>query len=162
MEILTGDREPAARRVADALGVEEVRAGLMPDGKVAAIEELMARTNGHGTVAFVGDGLNDAPVLARADVGIAMGGLGSDAAIEAADAVIMDDDPRKVAKAIRLARRCMAVVRQNIVFAIGAKCAVLALGAANMAGMWAGIFADVGVMLLCVLNAARCLDARRV
>lgn len=162
VEILTGDREPAARRVADALGVEEVRAGLMPDGKVAAIEELMARTNGHGTVAFVGDGLNDAPVLARADVGIAMGGLGSDAAIEAADAVIMDDDPRKVAKAIRLARRCMAIVRQNIVFAIGAKCAVLALGAANMAGMWAGIFADVGVMLLCVLNAARCLDARRV
>ena len=160
--ILTGDREEAAKPVAAALGIGEVRAGLLPDEKVGAIEEMVAALDGRGTVAFVGDGLNDAPVLARADIGIAMGGLGSDAALEAADAAIMDDDPRKVAKAVRLSKRCMRIVRENIVIAIGAKCTVLALGSAGLAGMWAGIFADVGVMLICVFNASRCLASRRV
>ena len=155
--MLTGDREAAAREVAEALGIDEVHSGLLPQEKVEKLEELMAGREGQGTLAFVGDGINDAPVLSRADVGIAMGAMGSDAAIEAADLVLMDDNPLKIPKAIRAARRCMAIVYENIVFAIGVKIICLILGALGIAGLWLAIFADVGVMVLAVLNAIRAL-----
>ena len=155
--MLTGDREAAAREVAEALGIDEVHSGLLPQEKVEKLEALMAGREGQGTLAFVGDGINDAPVLSRADVGIAMGAMGSDAAIEAADLVLMDDNPLKIAKAIRAARRCMAIVYENIVFAIGVKIVCLILGALGIAGLWLAIFADVGVMVLAVLNAIRAL-----
>lgn len=155
--MLTGDREAAAREVAEALGIDEVHSGLLPQEKVEKLEELMAGREGQGTLAFVGDGINDAPVLSRADVGIAMGAMGSDAAIEAADLVLMDDNPLKIPKAIRSARRCMAIVYENIVFAIGVKIVCLILGALGIAGLWLAIFADVGVMVLAVLNAIRAL-----
>ncbi len=155
--MLTGDREAAAREVAEALGIDEVHSGLLPQEKVEKLEELMAGREGQGTLAFVGDGINDAPVLSRADVGIAMGAMGSDAAIEAADLVLMDDNPLKIPKAIRAARRCMAIVYENIVFAIGVKIVCLILGALGIAGLWLAIFADVGVMVLAVLNAVRAL-----
>ena len=155
--MLTGDREAAAREVAEALGIDEVHSGLLPQEKVEKLEELMAGREGQGTLAFVGDGINDAPVLSRADVGIAMGAMGSDAAIEAADLVLMDDNPLKIPKAIRAARRCMAIVYENIVFAIGVKIVCLILGALGIAGLWLAIFADVGVMVLAVLNAIRAL-----
>ena len=155
--MLTGDREDAAREVAEALGIDEVHSGLLPQEKVEKLEELMAGREGQGTLAFVGDGINDAPVLSRADVGIAMGAMGSDAAIEAADLVLMDDNPLKIPKAIRAARRCMAIVYENIVFAIGVKIVCLILGALGIAGLWLAIFADVGVMVLAVLNAIRAL-----
>ena len=153
--MLTGDREESAREIAGILGVDEMHSGLLPDGKVAEVERLLGETR--GKLAFVGDGINDAPVLSRADVGIAMGGLGSDAAIEAADVALMDDDPRKLASAIRIARLCMRVVRENIVFSIGVKLLCLLLGALGVANMWLAIFADVGVMVLAVLNAVRIL-----
>ena len=153
--MLTGDREVAAKAMAEELGADEYRAALLPDGKVAAIEQLLETRRPRETVAFVGDGLNDAPVLSRADVGIAMGALGTDAAIEAADIVLMDDDPLKIVTAIRLARRCMRIVTENIVFAIGVKLLCLLLSALGIGSMWMAIFADVGVMVLAVLNAIR-------
>ena len=155
--MLTGDNEAAAQAVAAAVGVDDVRSRLLPQDKVAAVEQLLA--NRRGKLAFVGDGVNDAPVLSRADIGIAMGAMGSDAAIEAADVVLMDDDPMKIVRAIRIARRCLAIVRQNIVFALGVKVLCLGLVAVGVAGMWLGIFADVGVMVLAVLNAMRALNA---
>ena len=156
--MLTGDSAQAAGLAARELGIEDYRAGLLPEGKVQALEGLMAETKGR--VAFVGDGVNDAPVLARADVGVAMGALGSDAAIEAADVVIMDDDPARLPLAIRLSRRCLGIVRANIAFAIAVKLAFLALGALGIAGMSLAIFADVGVMVLAVLNSLRTLRVR--
>ncbi len=159
MVLLTGDAQAPAEQVAQRLGIDRLRCGLLPGDKVEEVERLLAE--GGGKLAFVGDGINDAPVLARADVGIAMGALGSDAAIEAADVVLMDDDPRKIAKAIRIARKCMNIVRQNIVFAIGVKLLCLVLGALGMAGMGLAIFADVGVMVLAVLNAMRALLVKR-
>ncbi len=152
--MLTGDQDQVARAVGAELGIDMVCAGLLPDQKVAKAEELL---EGEGKVAYVGDGINDAPVLSRADVGIAMGALGSDAAIEAADLVLMDDDPRKIAEAIRISRRTVSIVWQNIIFALGVKGVVLLLGALGLAGMWIAVFADVGVMILAILNAMRCL-----
>ena len=153
--LLTGDRREAGESAAARLGLDEVRAELLPEGKVAAVEELIRHKPAGGTVAFVGDGINDAPVLARADVGIAMGALGSDAAIEAADVVLMDDKPSRIPAAIRLARRTMRIVRQNIVFALAVKGAVLLLSALGLTGMWMAVFADVGVSVLAILNAMR-------
>lgn len=155
--MLTGDARPIAEHVARQLDIDEVHAQLLPTDKVACLERLLERKQGTERLAFVGDGINDAPVLTRADVGIAMGGIGSDAAIEAADVVIVDDDPRKVALAIRHARRTMGIVRQNIVATLGVKFACLALGAVGVASMWLAIFADVGIMVLAVLNAMRAL-----
>ncbi|MEE3437203.1 MAG: heavy metal translocating P-type ATPase [Lachnospiraceae bacterium] len=158
--MLTGDKESVARAVASKVGIDEYRAELLPADKVKAVEELIGESGPKARVAFVGDGINDAPVLSRADIGIAMGALGSDAAIEAADVVLMDDDPGKIAKAIRIAKKCLRIVKENIVFAIGVKLICLALGALGIANMWLAIFADVGVMVICVLNAIRCLAVR--
>ena len=155
--MLTGDGGRAAARVAAELGIDQVYSQLLPADKVEKVEELLARKPARAKLAFVGDGINDAPVLSRADIGIAMGALGSDAAIEAADVVLMDDDPLKIAKAIRISRSCLGIVYQNITFAIGVKLACLALVALGLAGMWLAIFADVGVMILAVLNAIRAL-----
>lgn len=153
--MLTGDSEKIASKVANELGIKNYRSELLPADKVTEFEKILSATN--GKVAFVGDGINDAPVLSRADVGIAMGALGSDAAIEAADVVLMDDDPRKISKAIKISRKCLAIVKQNIFFAVGVKFACLILGAVGLANMWAAIFADVGVMILAVLNSIRTL-----
>ncbi len=153
--MLTGDSEAAARVTAEALGVDEFHAALLPTDKVSRLEDILA--SAAGKVAYVGDGINDAPVLARADIGIAMGALGSDAAIEAADIVLMDDDPAKIAAAMAIARKTVAIVRQNIVFALGVKGLVLLLGALGYASMWLAVFADVGVAFLAILNAMRCL-----
>lgn len=158
--MLTGDAEAVAQQVAEEVGVEEFYARLLPEDKVTQVEFLLAEKK--GKLAFVGDGINDAPVLSRADVGIAMGALGSDAAIEAADVVLMDDDPEKIAKAIRIARKCMAIVYENIIFALGIKLLCLGLGALGIAGLWLAIFADVGVMVLAVLNAIRALFVKKV
>ena len=155
--MLTGDREEVARQVAGSLGIDRVCSELLPADKVAKVEELLAQKPGRARLAFVGDGINDAPVLSRADIGIAMGAMGSDAAIEAADVVLMDDDPLKLAKAIRISRKCMGIVCQNIVLALGVKFACLILTAVGAANMYLAIFADVGVMVLAVLNAIRCL-----
>ena len=155
--LLTGDRREVGEAVAAALGINEVSAELLPEDKVRAVEELLQSLPPRSKLAFVGDGINDAPVLARADLGIAMGAMGSDAAIEAADVVLMDDDPRKVARAIRIARRCMRIVRENILLALGVKALCLLLGALGIANLWLAIFADVGVMVLAVLNAIRAL-----
>ena len=155
--MLTGDAEKVAEAVAGEIGIDEVRAELLPGDKVAAVEELLEKKPERSVLAFVGDGINDAPVLTRADVGIAMGALGSDAAIEAADVVLMDDDPKKIALAVRIAKKCMRIVYENIWFAIGVKLICLVLGAAGVANMWLAIFADVGVMVLAVLNAIRAL-----
>ena len=155
--MLTGDAEPVARAVANQLGLDEYHAGLLPGDKVDQIETLLAAKGPKENLAFVGDGINDAPVLSRADLGIAMGALGSDAAIEAADIVLMDDDPAKIALAMRIARRTLRIVYENIVFALAIKFACLALGALGLASMWTAIFADVGVMVLAVLNATRAL-----
>ena len=160
--MLTGDTESAAKQVAERVGIDEYRSGLLPGDKVAMVEELLKELGGEGKLAFVGDGINDAPVLSRADIGIAMGALGSDAAIEAADVVLMDDDPMKISRAIKISRKCLGIVYQNIVFALAVKLACLLLGALGLAGMWAAIFADVGVMVLAVLNAMRALDTKRV
>ena len=155
--MLTGDTRRVAEQVAKDLGVDEVHSDLLPADKVAQVEKLLAAKGDKDKLAFVGDGINDAPVLSRADIGIAMGAMGSDAAIEAADVVLMDDDPLKIAKAIRISRKCIGIVYQNIVFALAVKFACLALGALGLANMWAAIFADVGVMVLAVLNAIRAL-----
>ena len=155
--MLTGDTRRVAEQVAKDLGVDEVHSDLLPADKVAQVEKLLAAKGDRDKLAFVGDGINDAPVLRRADIGIAMGAMGSDAAIEAADVVLMDDDPMKIAKAIRISRKCIGIVYQNIVFALVVKFACLALGALGIANMWVAIFADVGVMVLAVLNAIRAL-----
>ena len=160
--MLTGDNEETAENVASGLGIESVYSELMPEDKVELLEEFREGQTEGEKVVFVGDGINDAPVLARADIGIAMGGLGSDAAIEAADVVLMDDDPLKIAKAIRISRKCLRIVYQNIVFAIGVKLACLALVALGAANMWLAIFADVGVMVLAVLNAIRALFVKKL
>ena len=155
--MLTGDAKKVAEAVAAELGVDEVHSELLPGDKVAQVEALLAQQKGRDKLAFVGDGINDAPVLGRADIGIAMGAMGSDAAIEAADIVLMDDDPAKISKAIKISRKCIGIVYQNIVFALAVKFACLALVAVGVADMWAAIFADVGVMVLAVLNAIRAL-----
>ena len=160
--MLTGDRDAVAQQVAAELGIDEAHSGLLPADKVTRVEGILAGKGRGEMVAFVGDGINDAPVLSRADVGIAMGALGSDAAIEAADVVLMDDDPRKIAAAIAIAKKCLRIVYQNIVFAIGVKAVCLVLGALGIAGMWAAIFADVGVMVIAVLNAIRAMRTPRV
>ena len=160
--MLTGDREAVAQQVAQKLGITCYYSQLLPGDKVAQVETLLTQKRKHATLAFVGDGINDAPVLGRADIGIAMGALGSDAAIEAADIVLMDDDPLKIAKAIRISRKCMHIVYQNIVFAIGIKVLALILVALGMANMWLAIFADVGVMVLAVLNAIRAMFVKKV
>ena len=155
--MLTGDSRKVAEHVAADLGIDEVHAELLPADKVAKVEELLKKKPEKGRLAFVGDGINDAPVLSRADIGIAMGAMGSDAAIEAADVVLMDDDPLKIAKAIRISRKCLRIVYENIWFAIGIKMICLLLGAVGIANMWLAIFADVGVMIIAVLNAIRAL-----
>ena len=155
--MLTGDTKRVAEQVAAELGVDEVRSELLPGDKVTEVEKLLAAKGPHEKLAFVGDGINDAPVLTRADIGIAMGAMGSDAAIEAADVVLMDDDPKQIVKAIRISRKCIGIVKQNIVFSLIVKFGCLALVAAGIADMWAAIFADVGVMILAVLNAIRAL-----
>ena len=155
--MLTGDIEKVAARVGSELNIDEIYSGLLPADKVEKVEELLAAKDAKEKLAFVGDGINDAPVLGRADIGIAMGAMGSDAAIEAADVVLMDDDPLKISKAIRISRKCLAIVYQNIVFAIGIKLICLVLGAVGIANMWLAIFADVGVMIIAVLNAIRAL-----
>ena len=161
--MLSGDKEETAQAIGRELGIDEVYGGLMPDDKVTKVEELIASRRGDKEkLVFVGDGINDAPVLSRADIGIAMGAMGADAAIEAADVVLMDDDPLKIAKAIRIARKCLCIVRENIVFAIGIKLICLLLGALGIANMWLAIFADVGVMIIAVLNAIRALFVRKL
>ena len=155
--MLTGDREESARHVADELGLTEYRAALLPGDKVDEVEKLISEKRPKEKLAFVGDGINDAPVLSRADIGIAMGAMGSDAAIESADVVLMDDDPAKIALAMKISKKCLRIVHQNIVFAIGIKVLCLLLGAIGLAHMWMAIFADVGVMIIAVLNAVRCL-----
>lgn len=159
--MLTGDAKEVADAVAKELGIDQVRSELLPADKVQNVEELLLENKGNGNLAFVGDGINDAPVLTRADIGIAMGAMGSDAAIEAADVVLMDDDPMKISQAIRISRKCLAIVNQNTWFSIGIKLVVLLLGAVGIANMWFAIFADVGVMILAVLNAIRALFAGR-
>ena len=159
--MLTGDRKEVAEQVASEVGITDYKAELLPQDKVAAVEALIAENGGKG-LAFVGDGINDAPVLSRADIGIAMGALGSDAAIEAADVVLMDDDPLKIAQAIGISRKCLRIVKENIVFALGVKAVCLILSALGLANMWLAIGADVGVMILAVLNAIRCLFVKKI
>ena len=161
--MLTGDIEKVASSVAEEVGLTDYRAGLLPADKVTVVEELLKENEGTGKkVAFVGDGINDAPVLARADIGIAMGALGSDAAIEAADVVLMNDDPLKISQGIRISQKCLHIVHQNIVFTMTVKIACLILGALGIANMWVAILADVGVMILAVLNAIRCLFVKKI
>lgn len=160
--MLTGDGRKVAESVAEELHIHQVYSELLPDGKVEKVEELLQKKKGKETLAFVGDGLNDAPVLSRADIGIAMGAMGSDAAIEAADVVLMDDNPVKIAKAIRIARKCLRIVYQNIYIALGIKAICLVLGAVGLANMWLAIFADVGVMVIAVLNAIRALFVKKL
>ncbi len=160
--MLTGDIGRVAEYMAKKLGVDQYRSDLLPADKVAEVEKLLAETGSKGKLAFVGDGINDAPVLSRADIGIAMGAMGSDAAIEAADIVLMDDDPMKISKAIKISRKCIGIVYQNIAFALGVKALCLILGALGIANMWAAIFADVGVMVLAVLNAIRALYVHKL
>ena len=155
--MLTGDRREVGEAVARQLGLDEVYTQLMPAGKVEKVEMLLKDKGPHEKLAFVGDGINDAPVLSRADLGIAMGGLGSDAAIEAADIVLMDDKPSKIAEAMRISQKTLRIVKQNIVFALGVKAAVLLLGALGVATMWEAVFADVGVSVIAILNAMRAL-----
>ena len=156
--MLTGDKKEVGEAVAARLGLDEVHAELLPDGKVAKVEELLAELKGQDKLAFVGDGINDAPVLSRADIGIAMGSMGSDAAIEAADIVLMDDDPSKIADVVRISRKTMTIVKQNIIFALGVKAIVLLMGAFGMANMWEAVFADVGVSVIAIINAMRALS----
>lgn len=160
--MLTGDAKPVAEQVAKNLGMDKVYSELLPDGKVKMVEEFLQQTTRKEKLAFVGDGINDAPVLSRADIGIAMGGMGSDAAIEAADVVLMDDEPMKISKAIRIANKCMGIVWQNIILALGVKLLCLILGAFGIANMWLAIFADVGIMIIAVLNAIRALYVRKL
>lgn len=160
--MLTGDRQAVAEAIAEDLGIDQVYSELLPADKVTKVEELLAQKPTKAKLAFVGDGINDAPVLSRADIGIAMGAMGADAAIEAADIVLMDDDPLKIAKAVKISRKCLGIVYQNIVFALGVKLLCLALGAVGIANMWFAIFADVGVMILAVLNAIRTLFVKNL
>ena len=160
--MLTGDMKKVAEHVAEQLGIDQVYSGLLPADKVSKVEELLEQKPEKSKLAFVGDGINDAPVLSRADIGIAMGAMGSDAAIEAADVVLMDDDPLKIVKAIRISRKCLRIVYQNIWFAIGIKIICLILGAVGIANMWLAIFADVGVMIIAVLNAIRALFVKKL
>ena len=160
--MLTGDSKAVAEAVAADLGINEVYSELLPADKVSMVEKLLAEKKDKETLAFAGDGINDAPVLSRADIGIAMGAMGSDAAIEAADIVLMDDDPLKIAKAIRISRKCLRIVYENIYFAIGVKIICLILGALGIANMWVAIFADVGVMVIAVLNAIRALNVKNL
>ena len=157
--MLTGDRNQAAQAVARELGLDEAHAQLLPGEKVEKVEELLAARRGKEKLAFAGDGINDAPVLTRADIGIAMGSMGSDAAIEAADVVLMDDDVRKIAAVVRLSRKTLRIVKQNIVFALGVKALVLILGAFGLANMWEAVFADVGVSVIAILNSMRALKS---
>ena len=160
--MLTGDTKAVAEQVAASLGIDTVYSELLPADKVAKVEELLKVKPTKAKLAFVGDGINDAPVLSRADIGIAMGAMGSDAAIEAADIVLMDDDPMKIAKAIKISRKCLGIVHQNIGFAIAVKILSLVLVAFGLANMWLAIFADVGVMILAVLNAIRALFVKKL
>lgn len=160
--MLTGDMKRVADKVAEELGIGEVYSELLPADKVAKVEQLLSQKSEKEKLAFVGDGINDAPVLSRADIGIAMGALGSDAAIEAADVVLMDDDPKKIVKAIKISRKCMRIVYENIYFALGIKAICLVLGALGIANMWMAIFADVGVMVIAVLNAIRALFVKNL
>ena len=160
--MLTGDAKKVADQVADALGLDDVYSELLPADKVEKVEDLLKIKPEKAKLAFVGDGINDAPVLGRADIGIAMGAMGSDAAIEAADVVLMDDDPMQISKAIKISRKCLGIVYQNIVFAIGVKLICLVLGALGIANMWLAIFADVGVMIIAVLNAIRALFVKNL
>jgi Cd2+/Zn2+-exporting ATPase len=160
--MLTGDAKKVADQVADTLGMNQVYSELLPGDKVEKVEELLSAKQEKDKLAFVGDGINDAPVLSRADIGIAMGAMGSDAAIEAADVVLMDDDPMKISKAIRISKKCLGIVYQNIAFALVIKFACLVLGAFGIANMWFAIFADVGVMVIAVLNAIRALNVKNV
>ena len=155
--MLTGDAKAVGESVAKELGIDEVHAGLLPGDKVDRVEALLREKSERGKLAFVGDGINDAPVLSRADIGIAMGALGSDAAIEAADIVLMDDKPSKLAEAMKISKRTLRIVRQNIVFALAVKAAVLVLSAFGLSNMWEAVFADVGVSVLAILNASRAL-----
>ena len=155
--MLTGDSQAVGEAVAEELGLDEVHAQLLPADKVDRLEALLERKSAKGVLAYVGDGVNDAPVLSRADVGIAMGAMGSDAAIEAADVVLMDDDPAKLARAMDIARKCLRIVKENIVFALGVKALFLLLGALGKTSMWGAVFADVGVAVIAILNAARML-----
>ena len=155
--MLTGDRAEVAKAVAEKLELDEYHGQLLPEDKVNQVERLLGETSEKGKLAFVGDGINDAPVLTRADIGIAMGAMGSDAAIEAADIVLMDDKPSKIASAIRIARKTMRIVWQNIIFALGVKFAVLVLAAVGLATMWLAVFADVGVSVIAILNSMRTL-----
>jgi Cd2+/Zn2+-exporting ATPase len=159
--MLTGDTQRVAHKVAEELGIESVYAELLPGDKVERVEALLNEKRRQETLVFVGDGINDAPVLARADVGIAMGGVGSDAAIEAADVVIMTDEPSKIAAAIRISRKTLGIANQNIIFAIGIKVGVLLLSAVGFASMWSAVFADVGVSVLAILNAMRALKIQK-
>lgn len=160
--MLTGDASDVAKQVADELGIDEVYSELLPDDKVSKVEEYLSKKSEKEKLAFVGDGINDAPVLSRADIGIAMGAMGSDAAIEAADIVLMDDDPLKIAKAIKISKKCLGIVYENIIFALGVKLVCLILGALGIANMWVAIFADVGVMVIAVLNAIRALMVKKL
>ena len=160
--MLTGDAQSIAEKVASEVGLTDFKAELLPADKVEAIEELLKECSDSRCLAFVGDGINDAPVLSRADIGIAMGALGSDAAIEAADVVLMDDDPLKISKAIKISKKCIGIVRQNIVFSLAVKIICLILAAIGIANMWVAILADVGVMILAVLNAIRCLFVKNL
>ena len=160
--MLTGDAKRVAEQVAQSLGIDEVYSELLPGDKVAKVEELLSMKSEKDKLAFVGDGINDAPVLTRADIGIAMGAMGSDAAIEAADVVLMDDDPLKISKAIKISRKCLRIVYQNIVFALIIKFTCLGLGAVGIANMWFAIFADVGVMIIAILNAIRALRVHKL
>ena len=160
--MLTGDREEVAAAVAKQLCLDEFHAQLLPGDKVERVEALLASENGKGKLAFVGDGINDAPVLTRADVGIAMGAMGSDAAIEAADVVLMDDKPSNISRAIRVARKTMAIVWQNIIFALGIKLLILVLAALGIANMWLAVFGDVGVAIIAILNAMRAMGVKNL
>ena len=160
--MLTGDAKQVAEKVAQELGISRVYSELLPEDKVTLLEKITQQKNGNEKVLFVGDGINDAPVLSLADVGIAMGAMGSDAAIEAADVVLMDDDPLKIGKVIRISKKCVSIVHQNIYFAIGIKVIVLILGALGLANMWMAIFADTGVLIMAVMNAMRALFVKKV
>ena len=158
--MLTGDRKEVAEAVAKELGLDEVHAELLPGDKVSQVERLLREKQEKSRLAFVGDGINDAPVLTRADIGIAMGSMGSDAAIEAADIVLMDDDVRKIASIVKISRKTLRIVKQNVVFALSVKAIVLILGALGLASMWAAVFADVGVSVLAILNSMRTLQEK--
>ena len=160
--MLTGDRKEVADAVAGELGIDEVHAELLPADKVSQVEQLLSTSSKNARVAFVGDGINDAPVLMRADVGIAMGSLGSDAAIEAADIVLMDDDIRKIAGIVKISRKTLRIVRENIIFALAVKVIVLVLGALGFATMWEAVFADVGVSVIAIINAMRALRTKGI